>query len=46
MKTWKRILAALLLTMFVASSCATLSAPRLTEEEEEHINEMFPYGGD
>jgi len=44
MKTWKTILAALLLTMFVASSCSTLGP--LTEEEEERIEEMFPYGGD
>lgn len=40
MKTWKGMLAALLLIMFVASSCATLSAPRgpVTEEEEEEIH--------
>ena len=35
MKPWNGMLAALLLIMFVVSSCATLSAPVVEHEEEE-----------
>lgn len=40
MKTWKAIVAALLLSTFLAASCATISPP-VFEEEEEIVDPVY-----